>query len=330
MKQCITLSLSVVLVCLVLNGGGFARVEAEPVVLNVGEVTTPGNEILVSWEDAARYINEKAEGRLEIRVFHSGALGAQDTRELDLQQGLYDLSTLPPASMTTFYKSIGVLNAPFIFRDADHMLKVVNSDIGQTLLKDFEAASGITALGVWYYGTRHLTSNILGTTPDELSKVKMRIYNAPIAYEFASALGTKATPIDFNELYLALKTGTVDAQENPIPTIYDRKFYEVQKYLILTGHVVAPVFPVANSGKWNALDDELKALVLEGIEVATQNNLARVGEKEQSLIAELQAQGMEIIALDDKAPFYESAQKIYQKYEQDWGADTVVKIKAVQ
>ena len=233
--------------------------------------------------------------------------------------------------MSRYYKPAGILNFPYMFRDPEHLMKTCNGEIGKELYGGFEKeAKTVVILGTWYYGTRTLTSNIMGTTPEALSKVRMRIYAAPIAYQFANALGTKPTPIAFPELYLALKTATVDAQENPIPTIYLQKFHEVQKYLILTNHVIAPIVPIMNRASWDKIPDKYKDIFMEGFRHGGEvsNKLTKDGEA--SLIAELKNEGMQVVTPPDLTPFRMRAEEAARKLEKDWGAGMIDKIKAVK
>lgn len=307
---------------LALTGVGAA---AETIDVNV--IVGPNEPTYKGWIAAKEYIEAETGGSVELRVFHSGQLGAQQTRIVDVQHGQYDAAEIPPANMASLYPPVGVLSAPYIFRDAEHMGRVFESGIGKELVSEFEAASGIKVLDVWYYGTRHLTTNKLGTTPEELSDVNMRIFDAPIAYEFANALGTVATPISFNELYLALKTGTVEAQENPIPTIHAQKFYEVQDYLVLTGHVVDALLPVINLDSWNALSESEQAIFLEGVRLGGDVADGIVIAKEQSLISELESYGMKVVEVDT-SPFVARARAAYANRD-EWGETLITQITSV-
>jgi len=322
------LTWTVLIVALSTIGLSTSLVQAKDIKVNL--LVGPNEPTYKGWIAAKKYIEDKSGGTLEVKVFHSGQLGKQQTRIVDVQQGQYDAAGESPAKMSSLYKPIGVFGAPYIFRDASHMKRVFASDIGQNLLTEFEKKSDIKVLDTWYYGTRHLTSNILGVTPEELSKVKMRIYSAPIAYEFANALGTVPTPVAFNELYMALKTGAVDGQENPIPTIHAKKFYEVQKHLILTGHVIGPFVQMMNMDTWNGLSAEDQKIVLEGVKYGGTVADAIVIEKEQSLIADLEKKGMTVTTPPNVDLFRERAQKAYKNYEADWGAGVVDKIVAIQ
>jgi tripartite ATP-independent transporter DctP family solute receptor len=297
------------------------------IVLKCGTIQSPADLVYQGYEAAVKYINEKGDGELEIQLFHSGQLGGQDTMSQDVQQGQYDIGQSSPAILSSFYPPIGVLSAPYIFRDSDHMMSVLNGDIGKELYSKVEENADIKIISTWYYGTRHLTSNIRGTTPKELRSVKMRIYNAPIAYEFAAALGTRATPIAFNELYLALKTGTVDAQENPLTVIHGRKFYEVQNYLILTGHVVEPYEIIMNKKVWSSLPQHLKNLVVEGFAHGGEVFYKMMMKQEGSLIESLDNLGMTIVKPADMTPFYENAKKIFERYEDKWDPSLVQAIR---
>ena len=158
----------------------------------------------------------------------------------------------------------------------------------------------------------------------------MRIYDAPIAYEFANALGTQPNVVAFSELYLALQTGTVDAQENPIPTIYARNFYEVQDYLVLTSHVIESALPLINADTWNGLSASHQEILLVGLAAggAANDMLVRIGERD--LIANLEAAGMEVHTPADLTPFRTRAAQAYANYSEVWGAETVSRIQAVE
>lgn len=308
---------------------GLATHDVDAKTIKVNLLVGPNEPTYKGWIAAKEYIEGKTGGKVEVKVFHSGQLGSQQTRIVDVQQGQYDCAVEAPARMSSLYEPIGVFSAPYIFRGPDHMQRVLESDIGTKLLREFEGKSGIKVLDAWYYGTRQLTSNVLGTTPAELSKVKMRIYNAPIAYEFANALGTVATPVEFNELYMALKTGTVDAQENPIPTIYSKKFYEVQKYLILTSHVVAPIILLMNMDTWNGLTPDEQKIFVAGIKQGGDVADKIVIGDETGLIAQLKKNGM-AVSTPDLTPFRARAREAYKNHEKEWGPGVVDKIVAIK
>jgi tripartite ATP-independent transporter DctP family solute receptor len=306
----------------------FAAVAAD-FTLRVNVIQSKSEPVYKGFEVFKKYVESASKGKIDVELFDSTQLGGQGTLVLDLGQGQYDMSATSPAAMAAVTPSAGVLNAPYMFRSPQQMLAALNSDVAKGIFKQFESDANVKVLDAWYYGTRELTSNILGTTPEELSSVRMRIYDAPIAYEFAYALGTKPTVVAFSELYLALKTGTVDAEENPIPTIEAQKFYEAQKYLILTDHVIAPTLPMINLDKWKALSPDLQKIVVEGLKKGGELNDKLVRDGESGLIAKLKEQGMTVVKPKSLDPFRKRAEEHYKKYESAWGAGTYQKLQAI-
>ena len=311
-------------------GNQEAKDSTKKIVLQCGTIQSPSDLVYKGYQTAVDYINEKGAGEIEIQMYHSGQLGGQDTMSQDVQQGQYHIGQSSPAILSSFYAPIGVLSAPYIFSGPEHMMSVLNGEIGEELYKKVEENANIKIISTWYYGTRQLTSNILGTTPEELNGIKMRIYNAPIAYEYAAALGTRATPIAFSELYLALKTGTVDAQENPLPIIHGRKFYEVQKYLILTGHVVEPYEIIMNKDAWSGLPEHLKELVVEGFNVGGDVFYQKMIEQESGLVSSLEDLGMTVVTPSDMDPFFKNADEIFIRNEDTWDPSLVETIRATR
>ena len=303
---------------------------AEKIILQCGTIQSPSDLVYEGYLAAVDYINEKGAGEIEIQLYHSGQLGGQDTMSQDVQQGQYHIGQSSPAILSSFYAPVGVLSAPYIFNGPEHMMSVLNGEIGKELYNKVEENANIKILSTWYYGTRQLTSNIPGTTPEELDGIKMRIYNAPIAYEYAAALGTRATPIAFSELYLALKTGTVDAQENPLPIIHGRKFYEVQKYLILTGHVVEPYEIIMNKDAWSGLPAHLQELVVEGFNVGGEVFYKKMIEQESSLVSSLEDLGMTVVTPPDMNAFFANAAEIFVRNADTWDPELVESIRATK
>ena len=141
---------------------------------------------------------------------------------------------------------------PFIFRDADHLLTYTKSDIYKELTAGYEEASGHHIAATTYYGTRHTTSNRPIAKCADMQGLKIRVPDVPAYLAMPRACGANTTPIAFAEVYLALQNGTVEAQENPLTTIEAKKFYEVQKHIVLTGHIVDHLNTIVSQSRWAA------------------------------------------------------------------------------
>lgn len=202
---------------------------------------------------AADEVKRKTAGRIEISVFGSSSLG----REEDIFAALA-LGTINMSYTGSFYASqrhgpMAVSSAPYMFRDAEHWIKYRDSAVFREIAGGFASATGHQVLGLTYYGERHVTSNRPIRTPADMRNMKLRVPNSPMYLLLPRAVGANAAPIAFAEVYLALQNGTVDGQENPLPTILNRKFYEVQKYISLTGHMIDSLVTLVGAPTWNRL-----------------------------------------------------------------------------
>lgn len=248
-------------------GGGSTGEQGEKNVTlrlaNVFEAGHPFNTCGV--ETLAKRVKEESDGSLNIKNFPGGQLGTEDeTGELLTTQNL-DISLLGPSFLARYYAPISVLNAAYIFEDADHMLKVANGEIGQELWDNLLKEANIRVLGTWYFGIRQLTTrNKAVRSPKDLAGMNIRSLEPPIMIANVEAMGAKAVPISFEELYLALQQGTVAGQENPVPTIAAEQFDEVQDYLMLTNHVVENIQVAVAESSWQMLSVEQQD-VLQGL-----------------------------------------------------------------
>jgi TRAP-type C4-dicarboxylate transport system substrate-binding protein len=169
---------------------------------------------------AGEELKKKTNGRYEIEVFPASSLGKESDINQGLQLGTVDIILTGASFAARSYPRLAISYYPFIFRDADHVLKYAKSDVFKELSEGYKKATGgntITALT--YYGVRHSTTNKLFKSCDEMKGLKMRVPDAPAYTAMPKACGANPTPIAFAEVYLALQQGTVDAQENPLPTI---------------------------------------------------------------------------------------------------------------
>ncbi|MEO5764358.1 MAG: TRAP transporter substrate-binding protein DctP, partial [Casimicrobiaceae bacterium] len=187
---------------------------------------------------AAAEIKKRTNGKFDIEVFPASTLG----KETDINQGLtlgtVDMIISGPSFAARNYPRLGIAYYPFIFRDGDHLIAYSKSAIFKEMVDAYREKTGIQITAYTYYGARHTTSNKPFTDCAGMKGLKIRVPDVPVYMATPKACGANPTPIAFAEVYLALQNGTVDAQENPLTTIEAKKFYEVQKAIMLTGHIV--------------------------------------------------------------------------------------------
>ncbi|MEA4954133.1 MAG: sialic acid TRAP transporter substrate-binding protein SiaP [Pseudoflavonifractor sp.] len=207
-------------------------------------------------------------GNMTVECYDSGTLYGQDTEHDALKNGDVDMIYSSASWLTDGSPWVSMFTAGYVFQSYDHMTKVLNGDIGKEVFQKIADEQGILPLGAYYLGTRQisLSEDRQIKTPDDLKGVNLRMPNSDAWVFLGKAMGANPTAIAFNDLYLALQTGTVDGQDNPLPTVKSAKFYEVQKSISLTNHLVDSVWPTINLNTWNKLTDTQKGWVMEAVE----------------------------------------------------------------
>lgn len=241
------------------------------------EPTHPGHTCLA--QPMADAINAADVG-LEVKVYTNGQLGTPQELVEQLSVGEAQLTVAAASDLGAFYKPIGVMDIGYFFKDYEDIMQFAESDVGKNMYKELTENSNIRIVGTWLYGTRHLTANREVNSPAEMDGLKIRTPGATIMMENIEAMGGRATPMDFAEVYLGLQQGTIDAQENPLPTIKNMKFYEQQKYLMLTSHLVMPSFTLVSEFFWDELNEEQQQAV-EAAAVETAETISHCIMKEE-------------------------------------------------
>jgi tripartite ATP-independent transporter DctP family solute receptor len=248
-------------------------------------------------------IKKRTNGKYEVQVFPASTLGKESDINQGLTLGTVDIILSGASFAGNTYRPLAVTYFPFIFRDAEHLLKYAKSDVFAELAKGYDDKSGnhITALN--YYGARHVTSSAARpvSKPEDMKGLKIRVPDAPAYLAFPKALGANATPIAFAEVYLALQNGTVDAQENPLPTIEAKKFYEVQKNISLTGHIVDSLLTITSGSLWSKLSADEKKIFTEVMQEAAEKTGREIIASEARLAEEFKKKGNNVITVDKTA-----------------------------
>ena len=250
---------------------------------------------------AADEIKKRTNGKYEITVFAASSLG----KEADINQGL-SLGTVDMIiSGTSFaarsYPRIGVGYYPFIFRDADHMLAYSKSPVFKEMIDGYRDKTGIQITAMTYYGARHTTSNRPFADCAGMKGLKIRVPDVPAYMATPKSCGANPAPIAFAEVYLALQNGTVEAQENPLTTIEAKKFYEVQKAIMLTGHIVDGLTTQIAPHVWTKLSDAEKKIFTDVTLEAAAGATNDIKKREAELVEEFRKKGLQIVNVDRKS-----------------------------
>jgi len=279
---------------------------------------------------AANEIAKRTNNRYTVEVFPASTLG----KETDINQGLtlgtVDIIYTGQLFAGRTFGPLAIGGAPFMFRDFNHWKAYSTSPLFGELAEGYKQKSGgHKVVAITYYGERHVTSNRAINKPEDMKGLKIRVPDAPLYTMFPRAVGANPTPIAFAEVYLALQNGTVDAQENPLPTIDAKKFYEVQKYIVLTGHITDALLSIISSSTWNKLSDADKKIFEEVLKEGAARATAQIIDIEKGLGAEFKKKGKEVVAVN-RAPFREATMKLHNGPDATWPKDVYDKLQAIK
>ncbi len=248
----------------------------------------------------ARQLDSISGGRIEVRVYPSEQLGGELDMIRSLRAGVSEI-TITAESMQNWAPITAFLAIPYLIRDSDHLRMVVEGDIGREITREMTGTIGLRPLAYFERGPRHLTSNRPVHSPADLDGMVLRVPNVPLFVRVWQALGAKPTPMTFSEVFTALQQGTVEAQENPFALIYSAGFFEVQRYLNLTGHVTGWTYVVIGEKKFRALPADLQAMILEAGEAMQAYHRREFRKQEEFLRTQLEDRGMTFIEPDIEA-----------------------------
>lgn len=299
------------------------------VVLRLGHDNPPNHPVHRALERAAAHLESSTGGRVDLQLFPSSQLGTQQEQVLAAMVGAQDLYLAGDIWLAQYYPPLGVLESPYAFRDLRHLYRAIDGEEGERLAEGLRRKTGLRIVDTWYLGRRHVTlRDRAATRPEELRGVKLRSPNAPIYIETVRALGASPTPMGFGEVYLALKTGAIDGQENPLPTIEAARFHEVTRYLVLTGHMITPLAVVIHDGRWRRLSPQDQQAVREALRVGRDWNNSEIERQESELVAKFRREGMVVVTPDVEA-FRRAATSVARRFEADWGAGAYERLQSL-
>ena len=261
-------------------------------------------------------LDEISKGKLKIEVYPSQQLGTERQCLELLQIGSLAMTKVSSAVMENFSPRIKVFSLPYIFRDRDHAFKTFEGDIGKSLLL---AGEKYWLRGLTYFdaGQRSFyTKTKPVESPEDLTGMKIRVMQSPVAIDYVRTLGGSPTPISWGELYTALQQGIVDGAENNPPSFYTSRHYEVCKYYSLNEHTAVPDILVVGTVAWNALSEQEQQWLQQAADEASveQQRLWRIAEDEA--LEAVQAAGVEI-SRPDKSLFMEKTKELLEQYQSD-------------
>jgi len=244
-------------------------------------------------EAVAKYSN----GQIKVTVSPSSQLGKLQELAEAVSTGTIALSHNTAAGIGSLYAPFAALDTPYLYRDVDHLMKVVNvnSPVMSKLNEGLIKAAGVRVLYGYYFGTRQLTAKKAAFQPSDLQGVKIRAIPFPIYTTTVAGLGAVPVPVDWSEVPTALATGVVSGQENPVNVVLSSKLYEAQSHMMLTSHIMNAQLIVINEKTWAGLSPEMKAAVGKAADEVRQRATEMVRASEAEELAKLKDLKMTVI-----------------------------------
>ncbi|MEP7057245.1 MAG: TRAP transporter substrate-binding protein [Caldimonas sp.] len=283
--------------------------------IKLGHVGGPGSLFELSANEFARRANEKLGGKAKVIVFGSSQLGSDSEMMQKLRLGTLDLA-LPSSVMSSTVDAFGMFEMPYLVKNREHMKKIEAAVVWPSLAPMAEA-KGYKILGVWENGFRHITDNVRPIVkPADLAGMKLRVPKGTWRVKMFQAYGANPSPMALTEVFVALQTGVMDGQENPLTQIYSSKFQEVQKYLSLTGHVYTPAYLTAGKNKFAALPPDVQAILMQAAKDTQAYVYEQAAKLDNELVDKIKAAGVKVNEADKDA-FIAASKGVYAEFAKE-------------
>ena len=299
--------------------------------LRFGHANNNGELATELFQEFADKVGQRTKGEVTIKMFPAEQLGKEVDLIQQVKSGAVDLSAPSMAALSNLAPALEIASAPFLWADWAQAQNVISGPAFQPIFDELAAKHGVLMLSkIWYWGWRNLTTGSKAVNiPADMAGLKIRVPESPVWVEMIRAMGAAPTPIPFGEVYTALQQKLVDGQENPIPTIFTRKFYEVQGHLSMTRHMLQNNTVIISKRALEKLSPELQKVLYEEIATLSAKNSKVQQEREASMLEEIRKTGKTaIVDNPDRAAFAAKMDVAYKNLESRWGAENLQRVRA--
>ncbi len=297
---------------------------AAKIVIKIGTGVAPDHPENIGARKIKELVEKRAGDRVEVQVFTDGQLGDQRTMVENLRNGTLEITWVTVGFFGSYEPTLNAIESGYLFRDSWHSYKVFDGPMGNEIRALVEK-HGVKLLGFYEAGLRHITNNVRPIrTPADLKGLKIRTPQAKYHLNTLKYMGANPVAMSFGELYTAMQQKVVDGQENPLSNIYKAKFYEVQKYLSLTGHLHLTHMVMYSAKLWDNLPADLQKIVREAVIESQETQRKAVRDDDENLLKELKAKGMQVNEGDREAlrqavlPLRDEAVKEFGPKAKEW------------
>lgn len=288
--------------------------------IKMGHVLNNDHPWHICLDGFAKEVKAATDGRINIQIFPSGQLGSEKDMVEGLRMGTLDGGLIAGSSFQSIDPRFGIEELPYAFDTNEDAYRAFDGQLGDELLKIL-AKKKIVGISWWENGFRHITNNKHPITkPEDLQGIKIRVTPNKMRLDTFNALGASPMPVSFGELYSAMQQGVVDAQENPLVIFHGNAFYEVQKYLSLTGHIWSSALVCFNEKTWKKISDDDKKVMTEIAHKWRDKEREMIRQSDKDMVAKIKEKGVEVSTVD-KAPFKKAVESVWKEFEPIFGKD---------
>nr|WP_278434455.1 DctP family TRAP transporter solute-binding subunit [Brucella anthropi] len=300
-----------------------SQAEIREMRLRAGTSQSDQHPDYLGFKKFAEIVSEKSGGKIKITVAPGATLGTDVQMQANLQAGTQDFMTTSPVTMAGQIPQVSILDLPYVFKTSEEYDKLMDGPVGAKF-NELMAEKGWIGLGFTNNGFRETTSKVKAIARwEDFGGLKIRAIQNPMYLELFKTLGANPTPLPVSEIYTALETGTVEAQENPLPQIVFMRLFEVQKYLSLTNHSLNSVVLLMGKPSWNKLNDDEKKLITDAAREVTLYKRDLVKTKTADWLKTVQEAGVEVneISPKERQRFADKTKPVVEKFSAELGKD---------
>jgi tripartite ATP-independent transporter DctP family solute receptor len=291
---------------------GRAAAETEIKLAHVGK---PGSLLEMTSQEFAKRANAKLGDKAKVVVYGSSQLGGDSELMKKLKLGTVELAQ-PSTVVSSYVPSFGVFEMPYLVKDRDHMARIREQIVFPKMVPEAEKA-GYQIIGVWENGFRQITNNKHPIVkPEDLQGIKLRVPKGVWRVKMFKAYGANPTPLGFSEVFVALQTGAMDGQENPLAQIWSGHFQEVQKFLSMTGHVYTPSYIVAGAA-FKRLPADVQKIVADTAKEMQPAALKMAADLDGELLDKIKKTPSIAVNEADKDAFIKASKPVYEEFAKE-------------
>lgn len=305
-----------------------AGTSAAAKTFKVGHALTESSAFHTGLVKFKELVEEKSGGSIGVEIYANAALGSEGEMAEGLIMGTIDAALIGTSSVCKLEPTFEVFNLPYLFRDNEHADAVTMGEVGDYFSEKIRSSANVQTLSIWESGFRHYSNNKHEiNSPSDMAGLLIRIPSSAVQSATLEALGASSTNIATGEIYIACSNGTIDGQESPIDTVVTSNFNEVQKYMVLDGHVYGVMGFLMNGKLYDSFSAEEQQILLEAAEEAGICERESRRELEEQQIQQLIDGGMVINQNPDKEEWKAVVAPVYEQYDDVFGRDLIEKIE---